>query len=297
MPEEKVCPSDCVLAIAVPMTRSAFLEAADSTDRDLVRQLVKDSGSTPAKIWTDLYEPKLVVLARRVAERVRSLGATVLESVTLADFSKLTQSFKVTALFTHFRMAPLEPPDVLDPAACLKVITEGRTIVARKLKERVPQSLLSSDPNSVEAEEVFTLLQGVLATTVNEYGRFAGAATAPIQSPGVSRVGMELCLQPHLRQAPCVELFDGLRTFDQFCEAVPTNYAGVLDLSMCNSVMVAEELKRKRKRALFVENVYLATPEFRLARFALVIRQLANQPARYTDALVRVHRAILESRL
>jgi hypothetical protein len=101
-------------------------------------------------------------------------------------------------------------------------------------------------------------------------------------------------LWPHLRQAPCVELFDGLRTFEQFCEAVPEGYAGVLDLSMCNSVMVAEELKRQRKQALIVENVFLATPEFRLARFALVIKQLATRPMRYTDAVVRVHRALLE---
>ena len=66
-----------MLAVALPLTFHELVRDVASPEKDFARSVVGGSGRALEAAWHELYFPKVVALCARVAERARSLGATV----------------------------------------------------------------------------------------------------------------------------------------------------------------------------------------------------------------------------
>jgi len=301
MGEVVVSPRDCALAVCVPLTRPAFLRAAGSSQGDFVPGLLAAIQLGAERAWEEVYEPQLAKVARRAAERVRDQGASVVENATLTDLREAAARFQVVTLLAHFRSVPVFAEDVIDPEGCLRIVAQGASLPARLIQRlvsaRAPELLAAAKPPAGAAAMLATIFQLALDGSQESSTRSPGKrrSNRPASAQKVSRVMLERCFGPHLRQAPCIEMVDGLKTFEQFSTALPPAYSGVLDLSICHSMELGEELKRLRPKCLVVENALATTPGFRLARYALILQRLAIHPMRYTDAVVEVHDFLMGS--
>jgi hypothetical protein len=282
--EPAISPADCVLAVALPLTEEQFLDDATAPDKEFARNVIAGSGRSPAEAWSGLYLPRVVALCERIAARARSLGATVAVGVTTQGLQALLAQFPVVSLVAHSMSWPVRPDDVVKPRAILETIRAGGSIVARHLREALANRRWA-DNDAALRREIAAALDAALAAT-----RAWTESTVRTDGSGrparyLSRVMLEDCFGGAMRRTPILELRDGLQTMDELLAAIPPAFAGVLDLSVCNSFAFGESIKRRRPDCLIIENVFLARVELRLVRYALVLARLARERARYTDVL------------
>jgi hypothetical protein len=290
--EPAISPRECALAIALPLTQERFLCDATAPDKDFARSVMASSGRSAEDAWTHLYAPKVVSLYDRIAARARAVGATVASDVTAPVLRRLLEEFPLVSLFAHSKSSAVQSADILEPYEVLRIIAGGGTIVARHLRNALAHQQWTGDQAALRGQIAAALDEALAPTRAwTETPVRRDRAGRPDRL--LSRTMLEDCFGTALRRAPLLELSDGLKTAEELFAAIPPEFAGVLDLSVCNSFALGESIKRRRQHCLVIENVFLARIDLRLVRYALVLDRLARRPARYTDALVEVNQALI----
>ena len=90
-----------------------------------------------------------------------------------------------------------------------------------------------------------------------------------------------------------VEFADGLYHPAQIVAAMPDNYAGVLDLSVCFSLELAPYVKRRFPHCTTIVNKGAARLDHRIAMYRQAIWLLKTASYSYVDAMTEVQMAIL----
>jgi hypothetical protein len=93
-----------------------------------------------------------------------------------------------------------------------------------------------------------------------------------------------------------VEFSSGIVQLDEVCAALPGEYRGVLDLTICHSSQAIAPLKRARPQCTVLANREAARLDIRLAMYRQIVRILNHERINYVDAAARVHMAGLEVR-
>ena len=248
--ERTVSPADCALAVALPLTLREFEEDAGSADRDFVRSVIEGSGRSLREAWDEVYAPKVVHVFERVAARAREAGATVVTGATATSLRELLERFPVVCLVAHSVLSSVEPADVLRPDAILRIIDAGDSIVARHLRALLGEQPPPSTGGDELRRHLAAVLESSLAETRAWFASVVRRAHADGRGLHVNRVMLEECFGDALRRSRLLELRDGMQTLDDLLAAVPLDFAGVLDLSVCNSVALGESIKRRRPRLL-----------------------------------------------
>jgi hypothetical protein len=304
-----VSPRDCALVITVPLTRDEFLgDLAAPGRKHFASHVVASNavrGASEDYYWNSVYGP-VARTTTRVAARAEKLGVTVRRGARIADLTDLLSAFPVVTLIAHWRFARFAPDDIVDVAGFLDALGRAEGRVPRALRREVTalRPDLGADERSgngseVSREELATILNQVVAKTHALYSRReAGGETAPAPDDErtghpldrLTRVAVERAFPCHLAPARAVEFADGLRTVPEVVDAVPTDFDGVLDLTVCNSVILGEAIKRERPRCLVPVNRYPAGLAARMTLYSLAVSELARRPAPYIDVLARIHK-------
>jgi hypothetical protein len=90
-----------------------------------------------------------------------------------------------------------------------------------------------------------------------------------------------------------VEFADGLYHPAQIVAAMPDDYAGVLDLSVCFSLQLAPYIKRRFPHCTTIVNKGAARLDHRIAMYRQAIWLLKTGSYSYVDALAEVQLAVL----
>jgi hypothetical protein len=296
--ERAVTPADCALAVALPLTFEEFEADAGSPERDFIRSVLDGSGRSLRDTWDEVYAPKVVDICERVAAKARALGGTVVTRTTAGLLRELLAKFPVVCLIAHSIQAPVEAEDVLRPDAIQRTIEAGGSLLARHLRSRLDTAAHASAPGRawLTHEQIAALLDESLAATRAFMASTVRRDAAARQELHVDRVMLEDCFGDALRRGRVLEVRDGMLTMDDLLAEIPLEFAGVLDLSVCNSIVLGESIKRRRDRCLVVENTFLARVDLRFVRYALALTVLARRPARYTDALLELSRDLMRSK-
>jgi hypothetical protein len=93
---------------------------------------------------------------------------------------------------------------------------------------------------------------------------------------------------------PALEFSDGIRPLDTIVAALPGDFGGVIDLTVCHSTRAIAAFKARRPRATVLANREAAAPDVRLAMYRQVLHLVHCEGAGYVDAAERVHVAALE---
>lgn len=308
MAEPQVKPSDCALALCIPLTKRSFLEGLDpASPKDFVKSDAARLGRmTAAERW-ERYLP-IVRTVERLRRELEPLGVTVVPEVTPAKLLGLLSARTVVTLVAHWRFAPFSAGDILDVAGLVRRLRAPRTPleehVAREFKERGRGHLLDSGPRDGEALEK---LRDALAAELKmmlDKGQSIYASSALVPGPQqadagapfhLTRIALEDEFPDVIRPGPSVEFHDGLKTIPEVVKVIPPNFSGVLDLTVCNSVLLGESIKRRRKGFLVICNRRRAAIHSRLIRYRYIIMELARRSDQFTRAVTRLSVASLEA--
>lgn len=279
--EPIVTAAECAIAVALPLTFAELAADLEAPGHDFARSMIEGSGRDLREAWDEIYEPQVVRACDQLEMAARSVGATVVLGATLRDVAHLAAIFPVVGLVAHSVQTPITAMDIIEPEGILAVIDAGESIVARQLRRR-----LEAGPRSLhDSERVAAFLDDALVETRDWMSVPARRERRERPSPHLERVLLERCFGFALRPAPLLELRDGLVTLTALEAAIPSDFGGVLDLAVCNSIAIGELLKRERRECLIVRHEFLARIDLQLARFAIILEVLAKRPARYSDVL------------
>jgi hypothetical protein len=298
----RVTPADCALALAIPLTRTAFLGDLDSASTlDFARSVARRCPATRREaLWEDHYRP-IAAIALQVSDTVERQGVTVDRETTLETLRALFARHAVVTVIAHWKFPGIEAADVLDPGEILRRIRSSPSPVARHLRDCLSRTdaalLATSDDVVADRATLAAALDAALEPTRAFYQRrVAGPRAEDLLAPPLrlTRAALEEELAGALRPGRSVELRDDLWPVADVVDAVPLHFDGVIDLTVCNSVILGEAIKRSRRRCLVAVNERPATLPFRLVRYKYIILELARSGGRYTDIMLDLNRALRE---
>lgn len=92
-----------------------------------------------------------------------------------------------------------------------------------------------------------------------------------------------------------MEFHDGLTSIAQVSRALPSVF-GTLDLTVCDSVLLAEQVRETRTSGVILANPRPTTPDFRLVLYREAIGLAGRRRLTYVDAVLRLRRSLVRLR-
>jgi len=296
--------------LAIPLTREQFLQdLRQSSDKDFAKHVKSSSfqpGTSDEYYWEMVYEP-IARLTESICAKAESLGVTVNRAAQLADLVTLLREFKVVTLVTHWRFMRFRPTDVLDPVGFLSAVRRPRTLVEHAVqrgfkefhRELLDEGVLYGSPEHLRVRMV-EVLNEIIAVAHRLYQPDKGIGEVDDNAQpeaGLSdsrsldrltRAALELSFPREIASGKAVEFVDGMKTISEIVDQIPITFTGLLDLTICNSVILGEAIKNSRPECLVAVNRYPAELHVRLGMYRLTILMLSRRHMSYMDALSRV---------
>ena len=122
----------------------------------------------------------------------------------------------------------------------------------------------------------------------------AGESAAKQRKWYVRRREVEQQLGPAVTGGAAIEFTCGLCPIPDILAGVSPEFAGVLDLTVCQSVLFAEEVRAKCRHCLVLSSANLTSLDFRLALYAQTIEVLARDPQPFEDAVTKIRRSLIQ---
>lgn len=273
-------PADCALVVTVPLERAEFMADIHSGTDFLDQFRARQRTRLLEVLWT-VYEASVATAATIIA-RARRRGVTVCERSGLADFGRCLEQYAVVTLVAHWRSARFRANEIEDPAAVRRLLfpeqaTAGNghpptaDAIAEALNRRLESGCHRPDDSRTDDSgqaAVETRRQYALWKARQETQDRLGAAVR--------------------RGGPGVEFVDGVVDVERIVAAIPVGFSGVLDLTVCNSTLLAEEVRRHRRFGLVMANAFPATLATRMDLYDAAMRLVQHEGVSYRDAAFMV---------
>jgi hypothetical protein len=294
-------PSECALAIAIPLTREGFLaDLAQPQEKDFVHHFRKGRGlgrADPEFCW-QAYEAYEVALVKAVCSEVTRFGVTVAYEVRLNDFTRLLARFPVVTLVAHSRFVPVEPADVKDAFGLLKLLQKPGSHVHETIRAVFklldPQLLEDEVSARLDNVELQSRVARVIRTTAEEAEKRYWdndpwqEQNSDVVRARLTRLEFEQAFPTCLVPARVVEFRDAIHTAPELIAAIPNAFTGLVDLTVCNSVIPAAFIRSKRN-CIVAANRGRAELKTRIYLYGLQIRLLTQEAKPFIEAIKEVH--------
>lgn len=273
-------PADCALLLAMPLDRAGFLADLKNPAKEFVRQFQSHRpNQTADSLWRG-YE-RLALQAAQVCDRVASHGVRVQYQASLAGLATAVATSPVVTLFAHWRSALFRADDIVSSeiaAAYLEKlggvgVTEDNADLARRFNAllNVPDGRFDDVlPNS------------------------AGESAAKERKWYVRRCEIEAKIGWAFQGGAAIEFDEGLHPISKVLTCFPPDFVGVLDLTVCRSVLFGEAVRAKCRHCLVLSSVLETSADFRLALYAQIIDALVHSPQPFEDAVLKARRSLIE---
>jgi hypothetical protein len=264
-------PRNCAVAVCVPLQVETFVRAFEEgeegtfvreNDRPEYRYL------SPVQRW-EKYAP-LARMIEDLLRHVERLGVRVIRNAQLEDWYELCRSWPVVSLVAHWRSARFRKSDLADAEALAKLAWSDSAL---------RQTLMAMDgevamDREVEAGELLPLLNRALEGRLNENSpaaKQAGFLTAQQVQWQLRRLQLEEAAPGMFRRGAAVEFSDGFRTVTDILAGLPERMPAWLDLTVCNSVLLAQVIHDARPGTHCLCNEQSADLPVRMAFYRQVI--------------------------
>jgi hypothetical protein len=273
-------PSDCALVVTVPLERAEFMADIHSGTDFLDQFRARQRTRLLEVLWT-IYEASVVTTATIIA-RAKRRGVTVCRRSGLVDFTRCLEQHAVVTLVAHWRSARFRANEIEDPDAVRRLLFPEQAAggsrhpptadgIAEALNRRLECDFQRPADGRVDDSGQ------AAAETRRQYALWKARQDAQ------DRLGAAV-----RRGGPGVEFVEGVVDVDKIVAAIPASFSGVLDLTVCNSTLLAEEIRRRRRFGLFIGNAFPATLDTRMDLYDAAMRLVQHQGVNYQDAVFMV---------
>jgi len=274
---------NCALIVAMPLSCEALQAArARSDGSDLAAQLGD---------W-ERYRP-LAELALATIEDARQAGVSVTTEATLPAWAGALGRFQVVTLVAHWRSSSIRPSDIQRWDVLLEAVTDSTSPLWAAVRRC---------HHAMAPPKAFDL--ATLSAWLNQ------ALDAP--APGPQPVSLEAKLVEresvrHTRRCAieqslpgvftggaAVEFGDGFKLVRDILPVLNPAMSCTLDLTVCNSVLLGQEIRRTCRECVVMLNARPASPAFRLALYRQVIQLMKRSRRSYIDTTMELRRHLLD---
>ena len=109
------------------------------------------------------------------------------------------------------------------------------------------------------------------------------------------RMMLESALPGVFRGGAAIEFSDNFRSMREILDATDPGIRGVVDLTVCNSVALGEEIRRKCPRCMVMVNAKRTSPAFRLALYRQAIHLMKTGGRSYPDTVMRLRQYLVDT--
>jgi hypothetical protein len=308
---ESVTPRDCALALAIPLSKEQFLEdLKQPSDKDYACHIKRQNyreDYIDEDYWALIYGWAESIISQ-ICNEVEKRGVTVRRCVTLKDFYELTDNFKIVTLVAHWRFLELKPDELIDAEAfidCLQSPVDTIQYVVRQtLLRRAPHLINKNSFKTFSRKELGEKLVKELNTVIDEnyalYNMAKNSDTIQANQDDtellrveplelITRAALEQSFPNLIVAARTIEFSDGLHIISDLIKSISESFTGLLDLTVCNSVIIGKIVKFYHPKCLVAVNRYSTQPHIRMIFYKLVIEQLTRRPAPFIDVLTKLH--------
>ena len=299
-------PHQCALALAIPLTRNNFSLGLDlNAKKDFIKSLARRNVAlTQDALWETVYAPTVKIVAS-VAQAVSAKGVTVITNATLSDVRDLFQQFRVVTLIAHWRSARFYPSDFLNPNQLIKALEQPTTPLMESFVSLLPLNWISTIQELEADDDVTQILPKTLAKEFN--GFLTSFKLHPDLVPSqthqtttcdtdyqkyLNRIALDDIFGDFILPGNRIEFFDDLHPIVDFVTAIPQSYVGLIDFTVCNSVLIGNAMKRQR-RCIIIVNKELATLELRMVIYKGIIELLSRLDIDYMGAAAMIRHTSL----
>jgi hypothetical protein len=301
-------PNDCGLAIAIPLDRDEFIEALQGkSTRDFPRWYASQRGGRalrPEAIWESFWEREGSRIVA-CAEDVRSRGVEVVYQASLSAIACLARRKTVVTVLAHWHSGLIEAEHIRDARTFLKLLRETLHPVVSRLYGALPGAcrvaiegaVISGALDCETYEHILSDINCVLQT--RDLTREGAEPNDVWPSPGYhllegNRSALEQALPDILVGATGIDLFDGTFRADDVATTIGEEFSGLLDLAVCRSMFLAEQIRRHLLKCRAIANTELTTVLFRALLHRETIREIDRAPAPFASVTEQLRRALAE---
>jgi hypothetical protein len=272
----------------------------DAAPKDLAKSIRRQWPLRGNTLFAERYRP-LADLAAGVAEVVADSGVTVSRGTRLADLPAMFERHKVVTLVAHWCFADLRGEDISSADGFRALLAASAALGEGdgNLPDRPTDTLLWEDP-LVQSAQTATDLAAALNRLLAPGRRYYEWVRSPRRevpsgesaTAGVTRVLLEELYPRFIVPGRCLELADRLCTVWEFIEQVPPGFDGIVDMTVCNSIIAVEPLRRRRAGCNAITNTFRARAEVRLEMYRHAILSLAEEREPFEEVAARAHRLL-----
>ncbi|HVG19062.1 MAG TPA: hypothetical protein VNI02_08405 [Blastocatellia bacterium] len=293
-----VGPHNCALAFTIPLTEEDFLHDLNrGAEKDFIKRYAQENGAIRKELLWKYYKPQ-ADLALEIADEVKHLGVKTAFNLKLSELKAFIAGSDIVALVAHWRPPTFTADDLVDPASLMGKIKESKNEAAELLRARASPEFngLLIAPRPDEGALAASLLCELNRVLAEERLHPECRRSPPLYRHEyllqLNREALEEAFPGEFRGGSRVEFFDRLCSMNDVAEQISPEYRGLLDLTICNSILLGEAIKRKRRHCTVVANQNPATFDFRLIFYKHVIKELERQNNRYLDVVVNLRKRL-----
>jgi hypothetical protein len=234
---------DMALLVGVPCQWEEFRDWPTSSD--YLRKFAVD----PATGWRCVYNAATAQPLAALIERARQLGVAVWQCATLESLRDATARYSVVIICSHWKgyAASCEDFTCREPAEFLTRVARSRNAQQRWLRSRM------ADPRSgvhAPMERVMSAIMQFMDSNEPELDAVDASGFAVLADVPTVRTErrdhIDGLFEGMISPGNRLELADGLHSRAEVAAHVAPTFTGILDLSACNSSVLAEHLDRRR---------------------------------------------------
>lgn len=287
-------PHQCALALAIPLSYDDFLAGLESgINKDFAKSLARQNHALRESTLWEIVYAHTVKTVKSVAQAVAAQGVTVVTNATFRNFQELFEQFPVVTLVAHWRSSKFYPSDFIAPEQLIKALEHSSTPLAQKLSSELSEDWIQNI-QTLEYHADPTLAK-ILANDFNKI--LVSSNLCPDRFPNqmcqialyddyrkyLNRLVIDDTFAGIISPGNRIEFFDQFHSIEEVVTAIPENYNGLLDFTVCNSVLIANVIKRQR-RCIVLVNKELTNVDFRMVIYKGMIELLARLDIDYMDA-------------
>jgi hypothetical protein len=224
-------------------------------------------------------------MCRRVVDEVESWGVTVVRRATLRAFVSAVVQYKTVTLVAHARGPEITPSDVVDVPRIQASLDELWKAMGM---EGTPPGACASIVGCLNAAlGPDDVPEQTPLYPMSESAAFAWRV-ALYRERWRRRLVIDQLVPGALSGGPGIEFSEGLVSIVTVSEGLPR--FDVLDLTVCDSVLLAECIRDTHREGVILCNPRPTTPDFRLAVYREAVRLATRQNTSYPDAVIRLRR-------
>jgi hypothetical protein len=300
-----VGPHNCALAFAVPLTEEDFLRDLHfGSGKDFVKRYAQDNARIRKELLWKYYKPQ-ANLALEIADEVKRLGVKTVFNLKLNQLNSLLMNSDIVTVVAHWRPPTFNTGYLLNPSSLISKIKESKLEAVEFLRFHLSANFKEqlagwTDVVQPEGRAVELLINELNRLLVEERLhpalRFSDSSAKPLYRleylMHLNRESLEETFPGEFTGGSRVEFFDGLFSIDNVIEQIAPEYQGLLDLTICNSILLGEAIKRQRRHCTVVASQRPTTFDFRLIFYKHVIEELARRNNPYLDIVIKLRKRL-----